>query len=203
MDLLPLLLFSLVATVTPGPNNLMILSAGLNHGVRQALPHYWGICLGFPPMIFALCLGVGAVFGRWPWLYAALQITGGAYLVYLAWGIATTRPPQQHERGHGRPLTFWQAALFQWVNPKAWVMGLGAVAVFGSADAGVLERAVVIAGCFMLVGFPCVGLWLVLGEWMGRLLRNARHLVLFNRTMAALLLMSLEPLVAEYAGAMF
>src|SRR5690606_32484543 len=130
--LLPLLGFVVVSTVTPGPNNLMVLVSGANWGLRRTMPHIIGIAIGFPVMIVAVGLGLGVAFDRLPWLHDVLKYVGFAYLLYLAWRIARAGRPELEGRA-GRPLTVFEAASFQWVNPKAWAIVLGGMAVFTTA----------------------------------------------------------------------
>jgi len=124
---LSVLLFALVSTVTPGPNNIMIMTSGVNFGVWRTLPHYLGICFGFPAMVVAISLGLGKVFEAFPQLHLVIKVLGITYLLYLAWRIATTATEIDGEKT-SKPLSFLQAAAFQWVNPKAWVMAVGALA---------------------------------------------------------------------------
>lgn len=199
MDFLAVTLFATVATVTPGPNNLMLLTSGLNFGLRRSMPHFWGICLGFPVMLLAVGLGAGALFEYVPGLHLALKVLACAYLLYLAWRIAVMTPAAAATEG-GRPFSFLQAALFQWVNPKAWMICLGAVAAYTSLDRGVLGQSLLLAFIFLLVTVPCVGVWLALGHGARRLLAAPRVLWAFNVSMALLLVVSLWPTLLELAA---
>ncbi|WP_020409916.1 LysE family translocator [Hahella ganghwensis] len=189
------LLFALVSTVTPGPNNIMVMTSGLNYGVYRTLPHFFGICLGFPTMVVAVGVGLGALFEEVPLLHTIIKIVGITYLLYLAYKIAMTRSGPS-DTGSSRPLTFIQAALFQWVNPKAWVMAVGAMAAFTTVNGEVLSQSLWISSAFLLVSFPCVGLWLVGGAAMRNWLSQPRQLRLFNITMASLLALSVLPMVS-------
>ncbi len=193
--LLSALLFALVSTVTPGPNNIMVMTSGLNYGVFRTLPHFFGICLGFPTMVVAVGVGLGAVFEELPFLHTAIKIVGITYLLYLAYKIASTRSgPAEVE--HTRPLTFFQAALFQWVNPKAWVMAVGAMAAFTTVNREVLAQALWISLAFFMVSFPCVGLWLMGGAALRNWLKQPKQLRIFNLTMATLLVLSVLPMIS-------
>ncbi|SDK27139.1 LysE family translocator [Microbulbifer yueqingensis] len=193
--LLPLALFVFSTSITPGPNNMMIMASGVNHGIARSLPHFLGICIGFPAMIMAIGLGLGTVFAEFPLLYQVVRWAGIVYLLYLAWAIATTRDVDRAERH--RPFTFLQAAAFQWVNPKGWVMAVGALAAFSTPGVEPWVDASRVALAFVLVGGPCIVIWLLFGVGMQRLLTNARYLRLFNITMGTLLAASIVPMVLE------
>lgn len=193
--LLSVLLFAVVSTATPGPNNIMVMTSGMNFGVWRTLPHYLGICIGFPAMVLAISLGLGQLFEAVPAMHQIVKVLGICYLSYLAWRIATTAT-QIREAGYSRPLSFWQAAAFQWVNPKAWVMAIGALATFTTVNGEVLEQALGIAIAFMVVAVPCVGLWMLGGAGLGRLLQKPVYRRWFNWTMGVLLALSVIPMVS-------
>lgn len=199
MDLLAVLLFAFVSTLTPGPNNLMVMTSGLNFGVRRTLPHLLGICLGFPAMVMAVGLGAGQVFELWPQLHMLLKIAGVLYLLYLSYRIATTKALNTADSSKtgvkSKPFSFLQAAAFQWVNPKAWVMAMGAMASFTTLDGDAVWQALVITLCFFVVAFPCVGTWVLLGHGARRLLHRPSYLRAFNCSMALLLVLSLLPVI--------
>ena len=190
-------------SATPGPNNAMVTASGATWGFRRTLPHMPGVALGFPAMLAAVALGAGGVLRARPWLHEALRWAGAAYLLWLAWkiGAAEPEPPGKQARGPGRsggsrPFSFTQAALFQWVNPKAWVIALGAVAAYTrAAGSGLAAQAAVLALVFLLVRLPTVALWTVVGVGAARVLRTRRALRAFNLAMAALLVLSLAPMV--------
>ena len=127
--LLPLISFAFVSSITPGPNNLMLLASGVHFGFVRTLPHMLGIGIGFTLMTFLVGLGLGEIFKLVPALYTGLKYLGAAYMLYLAWKIANSSPIRESETV-GRPMTFLQAALFQWVNPKAWVMAVYAIVTY-------------------------------------------------------------------------
>lgn len=190
--LLSLLLFAFASSITPGPNNMMILASGANFGFRRSLPHILGISLGHSLMVFLVGLGVGQIFQLWPPAYTLLKIGAVLYMLYLAWKIAGAAPPEGRG-GAGRPFTFLQAAAFQWVNPKAWTMALGAVTAY-APDKSAWSYALV-AAAFLTVNLPSVAFWAVLGQEMRRFLTSARRLRIFNGTMAVLLIASLWPVL--------
>ncbi|MBI6897503.1 LysE family translocator [Pseudomonas putida] len=195
LDLLSaFVLFAFVSSITPGPNNTMLLASGVNFGVRRTIPHALGISVGFMVMVLAVGLGLGEVFKAWPPLYSILRYAGAAYLLYLAWKIATSGPMSGDSAASRKPLGFWGAAAFQWVNPKAWVMAIGAITTYTPAQ-GYVFNVIVIATVFALVNLPSVGIWVMFGSALRNLLRNPRAVVLFNVLMAVLLVISLYPLL--------
>lgn len=199
--LLSVLLFAAVSTGTPGPNNIMVMTSGMNFGVWRTLPHYLGICIGFPAMVVAVSLGLGRAFEAVPMLHQIIKVLGISYLIYLAWRIATTAT-EVEGKGTAKPLSFWQAAAFQWVNPKAWVMSIGALATFTTVNGDVLQQALWIGVAFGLVAVPCVGSWMVGGAGLRRLLKKPLYRRLFNWTMGALLALSVIPMVSVELSAL-
>lgn len=190
------LFFAFSTTVTPGPNNIMIMSSGMNYGIRASFPHYMGICLGFPLMVLLVGLGFGVVFERFPHLHQLIKVIGILYLLWLSWKIASAAPARI-ERGDSKPFTFWQAVLFQWVNGKAWVMASGAIAAFTTVAGVYWLEVMSITGAFLLVAFPCVGLWLVFGTLLKKVLTRPLWQRGFNITMAIILLWSMVPVIIE------
>jgi threonine/homoserine/homoserine lactone efflux protein len=193
--LLSVLLFALVSTATPGPNNIMVMTSGMNFGVWRTVPHYLGICIGFPAMVLAISMGLGTVFEAVPVMHQVIKVLGISYLMYLAWRIATTET-ELKEDGSSRPLSFWQAAAFQWVNPKAWVMAVGALATFTTVSGRVVEQALWIAAAFMVVAIPSVGGLMLGGAGLRRLLQKPAYRRWFNWTMGLLLVLSVIPMVS-------
>ena len=197
MDLLlALAVFCLVTLFTPGPNNLMLMTSGLNFGFRQGLPHLLGVVLGFPVMVLIVGFGLGAVFEAWPLFYVVLKYAGAAYLLYLAWEIAVSQPPEARSESAGRPIGFFKAAAFQWVNPKAWVMAVGAVSTYAAVAPFPLNM-VIIAALYCLLGFASGGTWLGFGVALQQVLKNPRAIRAFNIVMALLLVASLYPIIAD------
>ena len=192
-DLLTALMaFAFVSSITPGPNNLMLLASGVNFGFRRTVPHMLGIGIGFTLMVALVGLGLAGIFTAWPPARPVLKIAATAYMLWLAWKIAHAAAPEAAQ-GSARPLTFLQAAAFQWVNPKAWTMALGAIALYapGQEAAAVLW----VAAVFGMVNLPCVSSWTVLGMALRRALQNPVRLRIFNITMAILLIASLYPVL--------
>ncbi len=197
MDLLvPIFLFALTAAITPGPNNIMIMASGVNFGTQRSLPHLFGISIGFPVMIVLIGLGFGVVFQKFPALHEAIKIIGIIYLIYLAWRIANAGN-QSNTRAPSKPFTFIQSALFQWVNPKGWIMASSAIAAYTSVGEGIFLQVLLIAFIFMLVAFPSAGSWLVCGATMQRFLQHPGYRKAFNISMALLLIASIVPVALE------
>lgn len=190
------LFFAFSTTITPGPNNVMIMSSGVNYGIKASLPHWLGICFGFPLMVLLVGLGFGVVFERYPHLHQLIKVLGVAYLIWLAWRIASAEP-KAIEQGKSKPFSFIQAALFQWVNGKAWVMASGAVAAFTSVGGVYWLEVCIITAAFLLVAFPCVGIWLVFGAALRTILTKALFQRIFNVTMAVILVLSVVPVLLE------
>lgn len=191
-----LLVFSVIAAFTPGPNNIMIMTSGLNHGVKASIPHLMGICVGFPSMILAVGFGLGFLFDRFPLLHGFVQLVGIVYLFYLAWLIANSAPSSlQGEKVP--PLSFVQAALFQWINPKAWIMGTSALAAYTTVGASMSLQILTVVGVFMFMAFPSAGVWLMFGSSLRALLSDPLHQRYFNVAMALLLVGSIVPVIIE------
>jgi len=189
---LSLLSFSISMTITPGPNNVMVTASGVNFGYRKTLPHIFGIVFGFPAMIVLIGLGLGSVFKAFPVVHHILKYVGAAYLLFLAFKIATFSGFDK--KGiRNKPFTFWQAVIFQWINPKAWVIAVGAISTFTSIGRGVFLEVLLIAFVFCIVCFPCVSLWAFLGSNIRRLLTTDCYRKVFNISMAFLLVLSLLP----------
>jgi threonine/homoserine/homoserine lactone efflux protein len=190
-----LALFAFVTSVTPGPNNVMLTASGVNFGFRRSIPHILGITFGFPAMLVAVGLGAAGVLQSSPNLHAVLKWCGAGYLLWLAWGIARTVPaPTGQGAAHGVPMSFLGAALFQWVNPKAWVMLAGALPAFTTVGGTLWHEIALMAVAFALACLPSCALWCGFGVAIGRFLDSPRALRIFNLTMAALLALSVATL---------
>lgn len=191
----PLALFALVSSITPGPNNVMLAASGLNFGFRRSMPHLLGVNLGFTLMIFLVGVGLGSVFQQVPQLYTVLKYVGAAYLLYLAWKIANSGGMEDGAVG-GRPMTFLQAAAFQWVNPKAWVMAVGVIATY-TPQAGFFANLVIATVVCGIVNLPSIGVWVTFGTALRRVLHKPWAIRAFNISMALLLVASLYPVALE------
>lgn len=194
--------FALAMAGTPGPNNTILTASGANYGFRRTLPHLLGVTLGVA-VIFLVVATVGTALVSDPRVRGPLKWAGIAYLLWLAWRIASAEPAQPgtspEEGARGRPFTLMQGALFQLVNPKLWTMVAGAVATYGSTagEQGPFAVAVAFGIIFGVATFAGTSVWTLIGVQVGRILRSRRALRLFNWTMAALLVASLIPVIAE------
>lgn len=187
-------MFGVIAAITPGPNNVMLTTTGLNFGVRRGIPHLLGICIGFPVMLALIGLGFGTLFQLYPVLHEIIKIIGIVYLLYLAWKIASSSGGISTV-SQSRPINFWQSAAFQWINPKAWIMGSSALAAYTTLDDNFFVQVTIVCITFMIITFPCAGVWLVFGAGLQKFLRDPAHLKLFNIAMALLLVGSILPVV--------
>lgn len=196
--LLAFALFAFVTSVTPGPNNMMLLASGVNFGFSRTIPHMLGICIGFFLLVLGVGLGLGSAFTAWPVLYTILRYAGAAYLLYLAWKIATSGPASDSNAQQGEPQSFVGAALFQWVNPKAWIMAIGAISTYTPMQ-GYFTNVIIISAVFALINLPSVGIWAGFGSLLRNVLRDPLGLRVFNGVMAVLLVASLYPLFASHS----
>lgn len=195
-QLIAFCLYATIASITPGPNNTMVLASGLNYGFARTIPHLAGITLGFVFMMVATGLGLHTVFVQFPVLQTVLKYAGAIYLLWLAWQLANAGAMNAEQTGASKPMTFLGAAAFQWVNPKAWFMGVGALTTylpqpFSVAD--VVEMAVI----FGLACAPCVAVWTAFGLALRQVLQNPRSVRVINIAMALLLVASLYPIISE------
>ena len=189
-------LFALVMCFTPGPNNIMLLSSAVTYGFRRTVPHIAGITIGFAFMVGAVGLGLGTVFVAYPVLESILKYAGAAYLIYLAVAIAMAgpaKPGQDNQRG---PMTFWGAAVFQWVNVKGWVMVIGTITAY-AAIAGFPLNIAIQTGVTLLMGAASTVTWALFGTALRPLLSSERTVRIFNVVMALLLLASLYPVFMD------
>lgn len=189
-----LALYAFVASVTPGPNNVMLLASGVNFGFRRTIPHMLGISAGFASLLAAVGLGVGALLAAFPMLHTALKVGGGAYLLYLAWRIGRSRSIGAGGEGSDRPMRFAEAAAFQWVNPKAWVMAVTAMAIYTNLDRPVLSAAIVVIA-FTMVNLPSVSSWAAFGVALRGFLESPRRLRWFNVFAGILLAATVWPTI--------
>jgi len=195
---LPLALFAFVSSVTPGPNNVMLTASGATFGYQKSLPHMLGISLGAALMLLLVGLGLGEMFEQIPVLYTVLKYAGALYLLYLAWRIANAGRMQSGQ-ARARPLTFLQAAAFQWVNPKAWIMAIGIVATYTPHD-GFITNLLLACLVLMAVNFPAISIWTLFGSVLARALKSPTAIGRFNVFMALLLVVSLYPVALELLG---
>jgi threonine/homoserine/homoserine lactone efflux protein len=190
---LALVLFAFTTSITPGPNNMMLFASGVNFGFRRTIPHMFGIGVGFFSLLIGVGLGLGALLHTVPMVYTALKFAGGAYLVWIAWKIGSSRTLSEGKAG-AVPMTFVQAAAFQWINPKAWVMAVTAMATYTTEQS--YQASVLIVGAiFAIVNVPSVSTWAGFGSALRQWLSEPARLKWFNITMAVLLVLSLWPML--------
>ncbi|MCB1670593.1 MAG: LysE family translocator [Gammaproteobacteria bacterium] len=197
-------LFCFVSSITPGPNNLMLMASGANFGFLRTVPHMLGVGVGFVLMVVIVGAGLAGIFDLYPVSYLILKVVSVVYLLYLAFKIATAAPvrfgrlaaqpdAEGMQSGVGTPISFIQAVLFQWVNPKAWAMALTAMSIFNPTHT--LAGVGLVAAVAGVINLPCVSTWAVLGQQVRRWLNSNERLRLFNWTMALLLVLSLAPVL--------
>jgi len=188
--------FATVMFFTPGPNNVMLLSSGLTYGFRRTLPHVAGITIGFAFMIGAVGLGLGTIFISYPVLQTILKYAGAAYLLYLAAAIAMSGPVKPDQDSRRGPMTFWGAAMFQWINVKGWVMVIGTI----TAYAGIARfpwNITIQVMLSLLLGVASCSAWALFGSALRPILTSPRAIRAFNIVMAVLLLASLYPVFMD------
>lgn len=192
---LPLVAFTMVMIGTPGPNNLMLMSAGANFGFRRSIPHILGISVGCQILLWAIALGLGQLLEVYPQAALLLKALGGMFLLYMAYQLARPRKSKLEVDKEIKPLTFLQAALFQWVNPKAWLMLVTVVSTFSVKDDFFIS-VFTIAVIFFIMGIPLISAWNIGGVALKGWLQQGQRLMRFNQAMAALLLLSMYPMMA-------
>lgn len=169
----------------------MIMMSGAKFGIRRSLPHYLGICIGFTLMVALVGLGLGEVFTRLPILHLIIKYVGAFYMLYLASQIIRSTSELKTVSAKNKPLNFIQALLFQWINPKAWIMAIGAISAYSVVNSSMFSQALIIAVVYFIVGLPCIGMWLIGGVGIRRYLKNPKHLHYFNLSMGMLLVLSI------------
>lgn len=203
-QLFALIVFSLTSFFTPGPNNVMLLTSGVNHGFRRTIPHMAGVTLGFAGMTVLVALGLGSLFRALPVIHDVVEVVGVLYLLWLAWKIATAPTARGIDTGSAataaRPFTFLQAAAFQWVNAKGWVMVVSVVSIWVPEGPEAMMWIALIFAVFVVVGVGSTIAWAALGSLIARLFHDPRRLRLFNLAMAVLLVASLWPAFRDIVG---
>jgi threonine/homoserine/homoserine lactone efflux protein len=194
--LIAFVIFAVVMFFTPGPNNIMLLSSGLTYGFRRTVPHIAGVTFGFAFMVGAVGVGLGAVFIAYPVLQTILKYLGVAYLIYLAAMIAMSEPVEPDQEGGRGPMTFWGAAMFQWVNAKGWVMVIGTITAYAAIASFPWNIAIQVSLSLLLGVLSCT-LWALFGTALRPILKSRRAVRAFNIVMAVLLLASLYPVFAD------
>ena len=194
---LAIFLFCFASCATPGPNNLMLLASGVNFGFQRTLPHMMGINFGFGVMVFLVGIGLAKLFDIYPALHAIMKWGSIAFMLYLSYKIATAAAPKANIDKASQPMRWWQAAMFQWINPKGWVMGLSAISAYvpeqnGSAS---MPHLGVLALMFIVVNIPVGMVWTLFGVRLRTWLADDTHRRWFNYGMATTLVLSLVPMV--------
>lgn len=191
---IPLTIFAFVAAVTPGPNNMMLAASGMNFGFRRTVPHMLGISLGFPVMLLCIIFGLGALIAGFPALQTVMRALSAGFVLYFAWRIATTETDPMLENA-GRPLTLWQAALFQWVNPKGWAIAIAVASLYAPGGLADWEKAIYMAALFFVVTAGCTSCWTSLGTAIRSVLQKPETRRRVNWGMAAALLLTMAPIL--------
>jgi len=194
--LIAFVMFAVVMFFTPGPNNIMLLSSGLTYGFRRTVPHIAGITVGFAFMVGAVGAGLGTVFIAYPLLQTILKYAGVAYLIYLAAVIAMSEPVEPDQENGRGPMTFWGAAMFQWVNAKGWVMVIGTITAYTAIASFPWNIAIQVALSLVLGAVSCTA-WALFGTALRPILTSRKAVRAFNIVMALLLLASLYPVFMD------
>jgi threonine/homoserine/homoserine lactone efflux protein len=197
--LIAVVLFAISSSVTPGPNNITVMASGVNFGIRRSLPVFMGICVGFSVMLLLVGIGFGQIFEQMPSLHIFIKFFGTLYLIYLAYLIATANEIST-SKAQAKPLTFLNGALFQWLNAKAWVVATGAIAAFTTVGIDFYTQNIIIALVFLVISFPCVGIWLFFGSTLKSKLKSKNSMKVFNYSMSGLLVLSVIPVIIELGG---
>jgi threonine/homoserine/homoserine lactone efflux protein len=187
-----LIAFAAITAFTPGPNNTLLMASGMNFGFRRSIPMALGVCLGFPFMIACVGLGLGKIFDLLPWLYAVLKYAGAAYMLWMAWKIAFSGPAGEGDV-EAKPLSFTSMALFQWINPKAWIMSVTALSAYTLPSNYYVGVATVVAA-FVVMGFSSASSWALFGSALRHVMNDARYYRWINFGLAVLLVLSLVPI---------
>lgn len=165
------------------------MDSGMHFGIQKSLPHYLGICLGFPIMFLMVALGLGAIFTEYAWIKHLLKILGSIYMLYLSWQILTSSN-KVNVNLIRKPFHFFQAVIFQWINPKAWLMAISTISIFTLSN-HYIYNAIIISVVYFLMCIPCVGIWLLFGKFLQRILTKDSHRIWFNILMALALVGSI------------
>jgi threonine/homoserine/homoserine lactone efflux protein len=190
--LLALVTFAAITAYTPGPNNTLLMASGMNFGFRRSIPMVLGVCIGFPFMIACVGLGLGKVFEVFPALYTVLKYAGAAYMLWMAWKIANSGPAAAAD-GDAKPLGFVSMALFQWVNPKGWIMSVTALSAY-TLPSDYYTGVAAVVGAFVLMGFTSASTWTLFGSALRHVMNDERYYRWINYGLAVLLVLSLVPI---------
>lgn len=192
--LIALTVFAVVISISPGPNNIMLLASGVNYGFAKSIPHILGVAFGLSFLCLCIGFGLGTLFQLYPQLLVYLKVFALIYLVYLSWRTAFSKVISTNKSGVSRPMTFIEACLFQWVNPKAWVMLITMITLYTNADQPTLSL-IIVAVVFILTNLPSQSVWALFGMTLRNFLSKERHIRIFNIATGVLLILSIAPVV--------
>jgi threonine/homoserine/homoserine lactone efflux protein len=193
-----LVFFALTSSLTPGPNNIMLMNSGATFGFRRTIPHMLGVSLGYPAMVLVVGFGLASVFQNFPILHEIVRWVGVAYMLWMAWGMAHAGKISDKKSGKGpKPVSFFKAVLFQWVNPKGWTMAVGSLAAYTTSGGDYIVQLLWIALVFALSCVPSVIVWTAFGKGVARFLSSPQHLKIFNWSMALLMALAILPVIFE------
>ena len=194
---LSLLLFCFSTSISPGPANLLAMMSGAKFGILKSIPAFLGILIGFNIMVFSVGVGLGSIFNQYPMLHTIIKYIGVAYMLYLAYCIIRSDTVLGAAEEGEKQISFLQAALLQWVNPKGWIMAIGAVSAYALQTAHPIGQAAIISLVFFLVGVPCIGVWLISGAMVRKFLSNQKNMKIFNYITGILLIASILLVLVE------
>jgi len=189
-----LIIFAFIAAYTPGPNNAVLLATGVNFGFRAAIPMILGVAIGFPFLILCVGLGLGRIFDVYPFLLTVIKVIGSIYMVWLAWKIATARPSENDSIVSSKPLNFIQGCGFQWVNPKAWIMGAYSLSAF-TLPMQFKTGLFIVVGVYLFMGLTSAVTWAAFGVALKNLMNDPKWFRIINTGLAAALVLSLAPML--------
>lgn len=193
---IPLFVFSSIAAFTPGPNNLMVAASGMNYGFKRTLPHIIGVSLGFPVMLLCVIFGAGTLITQFPIAREVMRAASAIFIFYFAWKIATAETDLSLDKP-GQPLTLWQGALFQWVNPKGWAVAIAVAALYAPGGLSDWDRAAYMAMLFFAITVACTSCWTSFGTVIRKFLQNPKKRQWVNWIMAVTLVLTMIPIFLD------
>ena len=193
---LPVFMFAITMLFTPGPNNILLMTSGLNYGVKATFWHIQGVALGFGAMFLIVGLGLGSVFIKYPQVHLVIKWLGISFMLYMAWKISTAVDLKKNKIS-GKPMSFFQAVLFQWVNPKAWLISINGIGAFTTVGGDVIWQVFAICLILTSVGYLSSSSWTIFGSVLQKIITNHRQYKIFNMLMAFFLVMAIIPLILE------
>ena len=194
--LISVVIFSISASVTPGPNTIMAMASAVNFGARKSLPLLWGISIGFSIMLFIVGLGFGQVFSLFPQLTIYMKIIGIVYLLYLAFVVANSGEGNKNFK-YDKPLSFSKGLLLQWVNAKAWIICVSAVSTYTTVGNSYISQILLLTCTFLIAGPICVGIWVFFGAFLNKHFIRSKYIKIVNMIMALLLILSITPVIKD------